>query len=90
MSKSGKGRKRSPEMIEKLRQRMIQWNLLHSTKGKILSQEHKDKISKSGTGQKRTGEALRHIQEANKNNWLGKHHSEESKLKMSLTKREVN
>lgn len=62
--------------------------------GREVSQETKDKISKSNTGKKRTQEmkdALsKRVKESGQLDWTGKTHSEESKLKMSKSAKNRN
>jgi group I intron endonuclease len=74
------GRKAAPETIVKLRESHLgqtPWNT-----GKLLSDEHKKKISKSHKGRYPSEETKQKMSNSHK----GHYHSEESKLKISLTK----
>ena len=68
MSLSSKKRFEDPLQRQHLRE--VNKGKPSPLKGRELSKEHCDKISKSKEGNK---------------NWLGKHHSEETKKKLSLT-----
>lgn len=69
------------------------YNIQSGGNNYIMSQEHKDKISKALTGRKLSEETKEKLSEiakqrtGEKNPFYGKHHSEESKLKMSESKK---
>ena len=76
ISQSLKGKKKTPEQIEKHRMSMI---------GRKLSEEHKRKIGEGGKGKKMSPETIEKMKIAAKkrgNNRTGKTHSPETKEKM--------
>ena len=70
ISIANRGKKRTPEQIENIRQAQV---------GKKLSDEHKAKLRDINLGKKMSKEAI----EKTRQFWLGRKHSEESKRKMS-------
>jgi group I intron endonuclease len=70
MSKIQKGRKHTPETIEKVRQKMI---------GRKHSEEHRKKISEGNKGKKMSPESIEKTRQKN----IGRKHTEETKVKIS-------
>lgn len=83
---ANKGKKRTPEMIEKMRE-TTKNNPTKYWKGKKLSEEHRKKLSESHKGYKFSEERKKRASEAfsgEKHPFFGKKHSKESKKKMAI------
>jgi group I intron endonuclease len=76
-------------MLGKCQTEETKQKISNTSKGRIFSEEHKRKIGEANTGRivsEETKHKLSVINMGRQTSWLGKHHTEESKQKMSLAK----